>query len=71
MYSYSSDWGSTIPLTIASAVFGTASIIAMTSYAFSRAKTARQMEEDSYGSSFGFGISPLNGGALATITYQF
>jgi len=70
MYSFSSDWGSTVPLTIASAVFGTASIVAMTSYAFSRAKTAREMEEDSY-SSLGFGISPLSGGALATITYRF
>ncbi len=70
MYSFSSDWGSTVPLTIASAVFGTASIVAMTSYAFSRAKTAREMEEDSY-NSLGFGIAPLNGGALATITYRF
>ena len=70
MYSFSSDWGSTVPLTIASAVFGTASIVAMTSYAFSRAKTAREMEDDSY-NSLGFGIAPLNGGALATITYRF
>jgi hypothetical protein len=70
MYSYSSDWGSTVPLTIASAVFGTASIVAMTSYAFSRAKTAREMQEDSQ-SSLGFGIAPLSGGALATITYRF
>lgn len=70
MYSYSTDWGSTVPLTIASAVFGTASIVAMTSYAFSRAKTAREMQEDSQ-SSLGFGIAPLSGGALATITYRF
>jgi len=70
MYSYSSDWGSTVPLTIASGVLGTASIVAMTSYAFSRAKTAREMQEDSQ-SSLGFGIAPLNGGALATITYRF
>ena len=70
MYSYSSDWGSTVPLTIASGVLGTASIVSMTSYAFSRAKTAREMQEDSQ-SSLGFGIAPLNGGALATITYRF
>ncbi len=70
MYSYSSDWGSTVPLTIASAVFGTASIVAMTSYAFSRAKKAREMQEDSQ-SSLGFGIAPLSGGALATISYRF
>ena len=70
MYSYSSDWGNTVPLTIASAVLGTASIIAMTTYAFSRAKTAREMQEDGQ-ASLGFGISPLSGGALATITYRF
>ncbi|RLD91984.1 MAG: hypothetical protein DRJ13_17010 [Bacteroidetes bacterium] len=70
MYSYSSDWGSTVPLTIASAVFGTASIVAMTSYAFSRAKTAREMQEDGQ-SALGFGIAPLSGGAVATITYRF
>ena len=70
MYSYSSDWGNTVPLNIASAVLGTASIIAMTSYAFSRAKTAREMQEDGQ-SALGFGIAPLSGGALATITYRF
>lgn len=70
MYSFSSDWGSTVPLTIASAVFGSASIVAMTSYAFSRASTAREMESNS-DPSLGFGIVPLNGGAMATISYRF
>lgn len=70
MYSYSADWGTTVPLTIASGVLGTASIIAMTTYAFSRAKTAREMQEDGQ-SALGFGIAPLSGGALATISYRF
>ncbi|MEN8201557.1 MAG: hypothetical protein ABFS28_03110 [Bacteroidota bacterium] len=70
IYSFSQDWGSTVPLTIASAIFGSASIVAMTSYAHSRAKTARNMVNNSY-SSLGFGIVPLKGGAMATLSYRF
>ena len=70
MYSYTSDWGANVPLMIASGVLGSASIIAMTTYAFSRAKTAREMQEDGQ-SALGFGIAPLSGGALATISYRF
>lgn len=70
MYGFASDWGSTIPLTIASAVFGSASIVAMTSFASSRAKTAREMAKESQ-ASLGLGIIPLKGGAMATLSYRF
>ena len=70
LYGFTTDWSSTIPLTITSAIFGTASIVVMTSYAQLRAKSAREMRDDSY-ASLQFGISPLPGGALATIAYRF
>lgn len=70
IYGFSSDWGTTVPLALASAVFGSASILAMTSYANTRAKTAREMNNN-YDPSLGFGIIPLKGGALATISYRF
>jgi hypothetical protein len=70
LYGFTTDWGATLPLTLASGILGTASIVAMTSYAFSRADTARKMDVDS-GTSFQFGISPLSGGALATIVLNF
>ncbi len=43
LYGFTTDWGATLPLTLASGLLGTASIVAMTSYAFSRADTARNM----------------------------
>ena len=70
LYGFTTDWGATLPLTVASGILGTASIIAMTSYAFSRAETARKMEDVTH-TSWNFGLSPLTGGALATVTYQF
>ena len=70
LYGFTTDWGATIPLTIASGILGTASIVAMTSYAFSRAKTARDMEFQR-SSSLQLGISPLAGGALATVLWRF
>lgn len=70
LYGFTTDWGSTLPLTLASGILGTASIVAMTSYAFSRADTARKMNVDS-GTSLRFGISPLSGGALATLVLNF
>ena len=70
LYGFTTDWGATLPLTLASGILGTASIVAMTSYAFSRAETARKMNVDP-GSSLRFGISPLSGGALATIVLNF
>ena len=70
LYGFTTDWGATIPLTIASGVLGTASIIAMTSYAFSRAETARKMELSST-TSLQLGLAPLAGGALATVVLRF
>jgi hypothetical protein len=70
LYGFTTDWGATLPLTIASGILGTASIIAMTSYAFSRAETAREMET-SKSSSLHLGVSPMAGGALATVVLRF
>lgn len=70
LYGFTSDWGATLPLTLASGLLGTASIVAMTTYAFSRAETARKMKTDN-GTSFRFGISPLSGGAMATVVVNF
>jgi len=70
LYGFTTDWGATLPLTLASGILGTASIVAMTSYAFSRAETARKMNTET-GTSFEFGITPLSGGALATFVLNF
>ena len=70
MYSYTTDWGANVPLMIASGVLGSASIIAMTTYAFARAKTARDMEAGPP-SAWNFGLAPLSGGALAMVSYRF
>jgi len=70
LYGFTTDWGATLPLTIASGILGSASIVAMTAYAFSRADTARKMRNAS-SASWNIGVSPLVGGALATVTYCF
>lgn len=70
LYGFTTDWGATLPLTIASGILGSASIIAMTSYAFSRATTAREMDQNR-NSAFSLGISPLTGGAMATVVWRF
>ena len=70
LYGFTTDWGATLPLTIASGILGSASIIAMTSYAFSRAETAWEMDRNSY-SSLSLGISPLAGGAMASVVWRF
>ena len=70
LYGFTTEWGATLPLTIASGVLGTASIITMTTYAFSRAKSAREMQNGRE-SSLQFGISPLAGGAMATVVFRF
>ena len=70
LYGFTTDWGATLPLTIASGILGTASIVAMTSYAFSRAESARKMEQ-SKAASLHLGVSPLSGGALATLVLRF
>lgn len=70
LYGFTTDWGATLPLTIASGILGTASIIAMTSYAFSRAETGRKMEQERL-MSVQLGLSPLAGGAMATVVLKF
>ncbi len=70
LYGFTTDWGATLPLTLASGILGTASIVAMTSYAFSRADNARKMNAET-SSSIQFGITPLSGGALATLVLNF
>ena len=70
LYGFTTDWGSTLPLTIASGILGTASIIAMTTYAFGRAETAREMIKET-ATSLNFGIVPIRGGAMASFTYRF
>ncbi|MEA3460253.1 MAG: hypothetical protein U9R49_00150 [Bacteroidota bacterium] len=70
LYGFTTDWGATLPLTIASGILGSASIIAMTSYAFSRAETAREMGNSRF-SSLNLGIAPLAGGAMATVVFKF
>jgi hypothetical protein len=70
LYGFTTDWGATLPLTIASGILGTASIVAMTSYAFSRADTARKMENNRT-TSLQLGLSPLAGGAMASVVWRF
>ncbi len=70
LYGFTTDWGATLPLTIASGILGSASIVAMTSYAFSRAESARERMQGS-SQSLRLGLAPLQGGALATLTYRF
>lgn len=70
LYGFTTDWGATLPLTVASGILGAGSIIAMTTYAFSRADTARKMEMEQ-SATLRFGISPLAGGALATLVLRF
>lgn len=70
LYGFTTDWGATIPLTVASGILGTASIVAMTTYAFSQAR-AIQNPEDPATASWDFGIAPLSGGAMASVTWRF
>ncbi len=70
LYGFTTDWGASMPLTIASGILGTASIVAMTTYAFSRAETAREMEKNK-SASLQVGLSPLSGGAMATLVLRF
>ena len=70
LYGFTTDWGATLPLTIASGILGAGSIVAMTSYAYSRAETARQQEAEK-SASLQLGLAPLSGGALATLVIRF
>jgi hypothetical protein len=70
LYGFTTDWGATLPLTIASGLLGAGSIVAMTSYAYSRAETARQKEAERT-ASLHLGLAPLEGGALASLVIRF
>lgn len=70
LYSFTTDWGATKPLTLASGVLGSASIIAMTSYAFSRSREALNTGPPDE-SAWNFDLMPLPGGALGRITLTF
>ncbi len=70
LYSYTTDWGASVPLMITSGILGTASIVAMSTYAFARANTAREMKSGPP-AAWNFGIAPLNGGAMGMLTYHF
>jgi hypothetical protein len=70
LYGFTTEWGATLPLTIASGILGTASIVAMTTYAYSRAETARSMDNHRT-TSLQWGLSPLAGGAMATLVFRF
>ena len=70
LYGFTTDWGATLPLTIASAVLGTASIVAMSTYASGRSETARRMIDASK-TSLNFGILPVKGGAIASLSFRF
>ena len=70
LYGFTTDWGATLPLTIASGLLGAGSIVAMTSYAYSRAETARREKEERT-ASLHLGVAPLEGGVLATLVFRF
>lgn len=70
LYSYTTDWGASVPLMITSGILGSASIVAMTTYAFARANEARDMKSGTP-SAWNFGIAPLQGGAIGMLSYRF
>lgn len=70
LYSFTSDWGAAVPLIISSGILGSASIIAMTSYAFSREEAARERNEVA-SSSWSIGVTPVRNGAMLTLSYRF
>jgi hypothetical protein len=70
LYGFTTDWGATLPLTIASGVLGSASIVAMTVYTSSRANFVQELKEEG-AASLQLGICPLAGGAMATLVYRF
>lgn len=70
IYGFTTDWGATLPLTIASGILGSASIVAMTTYAHARAEGARKLGNPGQ-ASWNVGLAPLAGGALATISLRF
>jgi hypothetical protein len=70
LYTYTTEMGINVPLILASGILGSASIVAMTSYAFQRAETARNLNGDS-GRGLDIGMVPLRGGAMVHLSYRF
>jgi hypothetical protein len=70
LYSFTTDWGAAVPLIISSGILGSASIIAMTSYAFSREEAAKERNEMS-SSSWSIGLTPVRKGAMLTLSCRF
>ena len=70
LHGFTTGWGASLPLTIASGVLGSASIIAMTTYVNMRADRAMGIN-NSGETSWNIGISPFPGGAIATFAYRF
>lgn len=70
LYEFTTGQGATLPLTIASGILGSASIVAMTVYTFSRANFVQELKEQG-ATSLQLGICPLAGGAMATLVYRF
>jgi hypothetical protein len=70
LYGFATGEGATIPLTVASGILGSGSIIAMTTYAYARGGTALKMEEQSR-ISMNLGILPVRGGAVAVLSFRF
>ncbi len=70
LYSFTTDWGATVPLTLASGILGSASLFVMSAYASVRSREARSMGTGS-ASAWSFGIMPLAGGAMASASYRF
>lgn len=68
-YEFTTDWGANLPLTISSTLLGTASILAMTSYATLRKNLAT--DPDPAEASLNLGLSPLPGGGLISLSYRF
>ena len=70
LYEFTTPDGATLPLTIASGILGSASIVAMTVYTYSRANFVQELKEQG-SASLQLGIYPLAGGAMATLVYRF
>lgn len=70
LYSYAMGEGINIPLIVASGALGSAAIVTMTTYAFSRGEYARSLQKDQ-GLSWNFGLAPVKGGAMACVTLRF
>jgi len=70
IYSYARGEGINIPLILAGGALGTAAIVTMTTYAYSRGEHVRSMQQDQ-GMSWNFGLAPVRGGAMACVTLRF